>query len=523
MVKVQQGSVQRIIMNLFGNALKYTSAGFVALSLRTLESAEQGKVSVLIRVVDSGKGIGVDFQRENLFVPFSQEDSFQPGTGLGLSIVKQIVDSLGGSIELRSTPNLGTEVDVYLTLETESAESPNLVMPESMDPCKQVQTQNYPLAMASKLVGKRLVLLDPLDPAKTRSPVHQASRFQQILRETCEQWFGMHVSRSTSIDNEEDVAMYLYGEPPPIEMLRHHKRTQRQRSTPVILACQNSHDSISVIRNQQAFLKELGEIVEVIQQPCGPRKLAKTFMFCLRRAEEINAADPTLVAPSREGLRKFAATQMGTGSRLPQRPSGADMSSRTTGQELRKSVSTALAPPTPPTLDPETPSLQSEEPGDTSLDLLRADDAPPEPQEKTPEITPPQESESSTYHILLVDDNKINRSLLVMFMKKNKFTYLEAENGQEAVDLFSASLKPGAHNFDYVLMDISMPVMDGMEATRQIRALEKQHRSETKSRTKVFALTGLASEKAREEAETAGVDLFLPKPVKFAELRSLLR
>ena len=104
----------------------------------------------------------------------------------------------------------------------------------------------------------------------------------------------------------------------------------------------------------------------------------------------------------------------------------------------------------------------------------------------------------------------------------NGFTYEEAENGQEAVDKFCAtccpaecSKQPGTQQlqdkFDFVLMDISMPVMDGFEATRKIRALEEQYGC---TRTKIFALTGLGSDKAKEEAETVGVDLFLPKPVK---------
>ncbi|KAI1035840.1 hypothetical protein LB505_003810 [Fusarium chuoi] len=65
-----------------------------------------------------------DFQQNRLFVPFSQEDSFQPGTGLGLSIVKQIVDSLGGTLEVKSEQDKGTEIEVRLRLEPVSQESP---------------------------------------------------------------------------------------------------------------------------------------------------------------------------------------------------------------------------------------------------------------------------------------------------------------------------------------------------------------------------------------------------------------
>lgn len=129
-------------------------------------------------------------------------------------------------------------------------------------------------------------------------------------------------------------------------------------------------------------------------------------------------------------------------------------------------------------------------------------------------------------HVLLVDDNKINLNLLTMFMKKCGFSYEEAENGEEAVDTFKKSTigdaEPGApvkKHFDYILMDISMPVMNGIEATKRIRKLEAEYKI---PRTTVFALTGLASADARLDAMSAGVDLFLPKPVKFAELKTMI-
>lgn len=178
-------------------------------------------------------------------------------------------------------------------------------------------------------------------------------------------------------------------------------------------------------------------------------------------------------------------------------------------RSLRESVSSALSYPAPTPIDPLTPSLlspRSEELEPTGS--LNPNSSAPVPLPKT-------------LHLLLVDDNKINRQLLVMFMTKCKFTFEEAENGQEALDLYRASFtSANAQRLDFVLMDISMPIMDGMEATRRIRAFEKEAGIK---RTTIIALTGLASEKAREEAETSGIDVFLPKPVKFGELRKLLQ
>lgn len=140
------------------------------------------------------------------------------------------------------------------------------------------------------------------------------------------------------------------------------------------------------------------------------------------------------------------------------------------------------------------------------------------------------ERTNSKLHVLLVDDNKINLKLLVMFMKKCGFSYEEAENGQEALDRFKeasgALVPPGSpehgrrRRFDFVLMDISMPVLNGFEATRHIREFEREHRLSPPAN--VIALTGLASADARRNAESVGIDVFLPKPVRFAELKKLL-
>jgi len=124
-------------------------------------------------------------------------------------------------------------------------------------------------------------------------------------------------------------------------------------------------------------------------------------------------------------------------------------------------------------------------------------------------------------NFLLVDDNPINLSLLTTFMKRNTYMYTTATNGREAVDAFQASPK----RFDYVLMDISMPIMDGLTATRLIRAYEKEEGREIGGvwkPTVVVALTGLASEEARNEAFTSGVNQFLVKPVRLKDVKDLV-
>lgn len=235
-------------------------------------------------------------------------------------------------------------------------------------------------------------------------------------------------------------------------------------------------------------------------------------MHCLQRAEDVRAklkkSDQAAPAPSEAVPSEESAVINSMQPNADAQDSTKVPPSRT--NDLRNSVSSALSYPATTPIDPLTPSLRS--PMTEDRDPIRTIN-----QDNTASAT----SEPEPLHLLLVDDNKINRQLLVMFMKKCKFTYLEAENGQEALDLYRSSISdlPNRKHFDFVLMDISMPIMDGMEATRRIRDFEKENGVK---RVTVIALTGLASEKAREEAETSGIDVFLPKPVKFGELRNLL-
>lgn len=119
------GAFRRIVMNLFGNSLKFTDAGFIRIRLfQTPDPGDPLCRTVVLVVSDSGKGIGKEYLEHDLFSPFSQEDPFAPGTGLGLSLVRQMAMTLGGSIDIKSEVGQGTTVKVSLPLPT-SKEPPN--------------------------------------------------------------------------------------------------------------------------------------------------------------------------------------------------------------------------------------------------------------------------------------------------------------------------------------------------------------------------------------------------------------
>ena len=114
---VYTGAWRRVVMNLFGNALKYTKSGYIRLLMKkdTLQRGENEVVpAVRITISDSGRGMSQDFLLHHLYIPFLQEDTQSPGLGVGLHLVHQIVKSLDGRIHFRSEVEKGTEVDVIL-------------------------------------------------------------------------------------------------------------------------------------------------------------------------------------------------------------------------------------------------------------------------------------------------------------------------------------------------------------------------------------------------------------------------
>ena len=116
-------------------------------------------------------------------------------------------------------------------------------------------------------------------------------------------------------------------------------------------------------------------------------------------------------------------------------------------------------------------------------------------------------------HILLVEDNPDNRMLIKAYIKKTPYSLDEAENGSIALELFKQN------NYDLVLMDVQMPVMDGHEATRLIREWEKTN---DKSRTKIISLTAHAIREEIDKCMAAGCDSHLSKPIKKATLLSAI-
>lgn len=127
-----------------------------------------------------------------------------------------------------------------------------------------------------------------------------------------------------------------------------------------------------------------------------------------------------------------------------------------------------------------------------------------------------EESERRKAHVLLVDDNYVNLHLLQRTVQRSQCTYVSACNGLEAVQAYQTT--PSA--FTCILMDISMPVMNGFEAAQSIRAYEQQHDYNS---TPIIALTGLTDVANREAAYASGMNMILTKPVRMKWIAAVIR
>lgn len=124
--RTQIGALTRIVMNLFGNALKFTEHGRIHVSLSADAAPADSTIPryITLQIEDSGKGMSQNYMKYHLFSPFVQENHMSVGTGLGLSIVHQLVVNLDGKISVQSELNQGTTMKVTVPLDSPSEFSP---------------------------------------------------------------------------------------------------------------------------------------------------------------------------------------------------------------------------------------------------------------------------------------------------------------------------------------------------------------------------------------------------------------
>jgi len=116
--------------------------------------------------------------------------------------------------------------------------------------------------------------------------------------------------------------------------------------------------------------------------------------------------------------------------------------------------------------------------------------------------------------ILLAEDNWINQRIAILTFRQLGISIDIASNGQDALDMYRQK------KYDLIMMDLQMPVMDGLEATRQIRTIDKE--TESIHRVYIVALTANAISEMKEDCMKAGMDDFMEKPFQESDLRILL-
>ena len=150
-VYIDAGRMNQVIMNIIGNAIKYTpEGGDILYTVEQLESSEPGKGTYRFSVKDNGIGMSEEFITK-IFEPFSRENTSTvskiQGTGLGMSIVKRLVDLMGGTVSVESKHGKGTKISVTISMRLKETESSNPVEEEGA-------------ADKALLKGKRVLLVE---------------------------------------------------------------------------------------------------------------------------------------------------------------------------------------------------------------------------------------------------------------------------------------------------------------------------------------------------------------------------
>ena len=391
--------LNQVLLNLLSNAVKFTPAGgTVSVRLKQLPGTAKGSALYEIRVKDNGIGMSQEFVQK-IFSPFERERtstvSRTQGTGLGMAITKNIVDMMGGTIEVQTEQGKGTEFIIRLPL--------------------RIQPENHRIEKIAELEGlKALVVDDDFNTCDsvTKMLVKVGMRSEWTLS-------GKEAVLRARQSMEMGDAFHAYIIDWRLPDMNGIEVTRQIRSlgddTPIIILTAYDWSDIEV-----------------------EARAAGVTAFC---------AKPMFMSDIRETL--MAAI----------------------GQK------------------------QAE-----------AED----------NILPAADSDFRGRQILLVEDNELNREIAVALLSEYGFQVDTAEDGAEAVEKVKNS-RPG--DYDLVLMDVQMPVMNGYEATEQIRSLDDP----ALAGITILAMTANAFDEDRKKALACGMDGFLSKPIVIEELISTLQ
>jgi signal transduction histidine kinase/ligand-binding sensor domain-containing protein/CheY-like chemotaxis protein len=394
-VRHDPGKFRQLLINLMGNAAKFTEKGKIELFM-DVEKEEKDKLQLHCRVRDTGIGIAPN-KLESIFDAFYQADGSTTrkvgGTGLGLAICKQIAKQMGGDVWAESTPGAGSTFHFLAWVEKSEKGSANR------------QTLH-------NLAGKRILVVDH-DRIDLDILTHCLKK-QQLSVVTLSRW-------------EEGIAAIL---------------ENQEKKTPFHLC-----------------------IFEIAMPDLGGIEAARQI-----RALDSPAARLPLLALSYPNIKNFRKFQKdGINGILPKpiRP-----------HRLLVMVERLLAEGSGAAEDgKETAGIE------TQHSVI--------------------EGVKHSAHILLAEDNPLNRKLAGFMLAKAGYRLDMVENGKQAVERFLST----PDQYDLILMDIQMPEMDGREATRRIRA-------EGFTQVPIIAMTAVSMKDDVEKCLKAGMNDFIAKPIR---------
>ncbi len=548
--------LQQVLKNLLSNAFKFTDNGSITLGIsvrKPADAARQAPALIAFDVVDTGMGIPPDKQ-QIIFESFQQAEAGTArrfgGTGLGLAISREIARLLGGALELQSTPGAGSTFTLVIPAvapEHTEAPAPSQIAPPTLaqlpeirrPPASTLEHRSLIADDRDKLQPDDRVLLiveDDVNFARILLDLAHEKHFKAVVAPTAAAGISFAreiIPTAITLDirlADNDGWMVL-------DCLKHDPRT---RHIPVhVISVEAERErglrlgAISCLQkpvSKDAIDETLTEMVSFVERPV--KNLLVVEDNDVQRntiCELIGNTDvqTTAVATAAEALQAIEKTRYDCvvmDLMLPDTP----------GVQLIRSIHEKLGLKSPPVIvytgkeltrqeetelrmlsetiivkDARSPERLLDE---TSLFLHRVQSRLPERQRRMIESVHRHDSVLSGRKVLIVDDDLRNIFALTAALESYDMTVRFAESGVSALATLQAE-----PDIDIVLMDVMMPEMDGHEATREIRKIERF------ANLPIISVTAKAMRGDREKCIEAGASDYITKPVGIEKLASLMR
>eukprot|EP00004_Rigifila_ramosa_P011862 TRINITY_DN2541_c0_g1_i3.p1 TRINITY_DN2541_c0_g1~~TRINITY_DN2541_c0_g1_i3.p1 ORF type:complete len:885 (+),score=181.92 TRINITY_DN2541_c0_g1_i3:3063-5717(+) len=491
--------VSQILMNFLSNAVKFTESGRIVCSV----SIGQTPHTLSFAVSDTGLGIPANKIRE-ILEPFTQADNSHTrkigGAGLGLTISHRLALLHGGSLRVSSTPKVGSvftfecefPAATPAQIEAQMQKKKQEHVGEDCDTCVLLsppQLRHLGHSIHSFSSSREASSSPSLSPVPESTPA--ASRSPPVSREVSPSP-GSSPSRSPphapALAHSEISSSQQTGRP------TRSPRTRAPALLRVALAADDSHA-------QSGPHPHPHPAPHSRSRPHSPLPSPRTQSPSSSPISRLNSFENALLRASPpclpcelpdEDLPRFVSS-IGVGS-----PAGASAHSSPDTERMPRKGSPAAA---------------------EAVDVLRNDAV---AQGSSTEAGPLNE----THRVLVAEDNRLARMILVRALKQKGYEVVGVEDGVAAVAEVRKTFDNSAENppFLCVLMDVQMPELDGIDATRQIRQLEATAtlHSDQREAVPIYALTANSCDQVRESCLEAGMSKFFSKPVLMPVLFGLL-